>query len=166
MQPAPDPDLQAPDLQAPDLHLVFQADALTVQQSLRQMLGQEPLAGLHADDRGTAELVLAEVLNNVAEHAYGDGGGTVSVSLARDPAGIRCRVVDQGRAMPGEVLPQGRLPGGPGTALMDLPEGGFGWHLIRSLCADLAYARVDGQNRLAFLLPIDGQAPSGFGDRG
>jgi serine/threonine-protein kinase RsbW len=151
MQPAPDPDLWAP-----DLHLVFQADPLSVQRSLRQMLAQAPLAGLSAEDRGMAELVLAEVLNNVAEHAYGDGGGTVAVSLAQDQKGIRCRVVDQGRAMPGTKLPQGRLPGGPDTPLEDLPEGGFGWHLIRSLCADLDYARVDGQNLLGFVLPTGG----------
>lgn len=160
MQPAPDPDLRTP-----DLHLVFQADAISVQQSLRQMLGLAPLAGLSAEDRGMAELVLAEVLNNVAEHAYSDAGGTVSVSLVRDQAGIRCRIVDQGRAMPGEELPPGLLPGGPDTALEDLPEGGFGWHLIRSLCADLAYSRVDGQNRLGFVLPTNGQGPSGNSDR-
>lgn len=159
MQPPPDPDLRTP-----DLHLVFQADPVTVRRSLRQMLGLVPLVGLSAEDRGTAEIVLAEVLNNVAEHAYGDSGGTVSVSLARDHAGIRCRVVDQGRAMPGEALPQGRLPAGPDIALEDLPEGGFGWHLIRSLCADLAYARVDGQNRLGFVLPTGGQELSGGDD--
>jgi len=160
MLPAPDPDLRTP-----DLHLVFQADPMSVQRSLRQMLGQAPLAGLSAEDLGMAELVLAEVLNNVAEHAYSDGGGTVSVSLERDQAGIRCQIVDQGRAMPGGTLPQGLLPGGPGTALEDLPEGGFGWHLIRSLCADLAYARVDGQNRLGFVLPTNGPGPSDHGAR-
>jgi serine/threonine-protein kinase RsbW len=155
MQPAPDPDQWTP-----DLHLVFQADPVSVQRSLRQMLGLAPLASLSAEDRGVAELVLAEVLNNVAEHAYGDSGGTVSVSLAQDQAGIRCRVVDQGRAMPGEELPQGHLPGEPDTPLADLPEGGFGWHLIHSLCADLAYKRVDGQNWLGFVLPTGGQGPS------
>ena len=31
--------------------------------------------------RGTVELVLAEVLNNVAEHAYAGGSGPVAVDL-------------------------------------------------------------------------------------
>jgi serine/threonine-protein kinase RsbW len=104
--------------------------------------------------------VLAEVLNNVAEHAYGDAGGRVAVTLTPDPAGVRCLVVDAGRAMPGGQLPEGRLPLGPDMALEDLPEGGFGWHLIRSLCADLTYARVGGQNRLSFVLTSgEGAAP-------
>lgn len=133
--------------------LVFQADPASVRLSLTRMLGRPPLSGLSDDARGTAELVLAEVLNNVAEHAYGDAGGTVSVTLDLDPIGIRCQVLDTGRAMPGGQLPEGRLPGNTDLALEDLPEGGFGWHLIRTLCADLTYARVDGQNRLSFVLP-------------
>lgn len=147
-----------PELSArpPELRLEFRADPVSVQQSLVQMLDLPPLSGLSDEDRSVAELVLAEVLNNVTEHAYGPGGGRVTVSLCGDPAGIRCRVTDEGRAMPGERLPEGSLPGGPGTALADLPEGGFGWHLIRSLSLGLTYARVDGQNRLGFLLPHGG----------
>lgn len=99
-----------------------------------------------------AELVLAEVLNNVVEHAYGEAGGRVEVSLQKGPGGVQCLITDEGRAMPGGELPEGRLPGGPEINLSDLPEGGFGWHLIRSLSTDLTYARVDGQNRLSFLL--------------
>ena len=65
-------------------------------------------------------------------------------------------IVDEGLVMPDGQLPKGRRLGGPGVALEDLPEGGFGWHLIRSLCADLTYSRVDRQNRLAFILPKGG----------
>lgn len=143
-------------VRAPELRLEFQADPASVQQSLVQMLDLPPLSALSQDDRSIAELVLAEVLNNVAEHAYGPSGGRVIVSLVGDPDGIRCRVIDEGRAMPGEQLPEGRLPTVPGSALADLPEGGFGWHLIRSLSVGLSYARVGGQNRLGFLLPYGG----------
>jgi serine/threonine-protein kinase RsbW len=54
--------------------------------------------------------------------------------------------------MPGGELPQGCLPE---AAPPDFPEGGFGWHLIRSLTADLTYARSAGQNRLSFLIPLN-----------
>ena len=136
----------------PSLKLVFQADPVSVRQALEGMLTCPPLSCLASDDRGTAQLVLAEVLNNVAEHAYGEAGGKVEIRLWLDRDALHCRVVDEGREMPGGQLPEGRLPDGPRVALDDLPEGGFGWHLIRSLCAELCYARVDGENRLAFAL--------------
>lgn len=69
--------------------------------------------------------------------------------------GIGCLLVDQGAPMPGGTLPEGSQAGRTGLALADLPEGGFGWHLIRSLTRDLAYTRVAGTNRLSFLLPRD-----------
>jgi serine/threonine-protein kinase RsbW len=134
------------------LALVFQADPASVRQALEGMLVCPPLSELSDDDRGTAELVLAEILNNVAEHAYCEVGGRVEVILEPDPAGLRCLILDWGHEMPGGRLPEGRLPGGPDLALDELPEGGFGWHLIRSLCADLAYTRAQGQNRLSFVL--------------
>jgi serine/threonine-protein kinase RsbW len=158
MPPVPEPpvsELPVPELPAKawQLQLAFEADPMSVRQALAGMLDLPPLAGLAPDARGLAELVLAEVLNNVAEHAYSEGGGRVEVSLGEAAGGLRCLIVDAGRAMPGGRLPEGRLPGGPDTALEDLPEGGFGWHLIHALCVDLTYTRVDGQNRLAFVLP-------------
>ncbi|MFM7336546.1 MAG: ATP-binding protein [Tabrizicola sp.] len=142
-----------PGLQTSGLVLVFQGDPASVRQALTRMVASPPLSDLTDDDRGTAELVLAEILNNVAEHAYSEAGGEVEVRLDPEPEGLRCLVLDSGREMPGGRLPEGRLPGGPDVALDDLPEGGFGWHLIRSLCAGLTYTRADGQNRLAFFLP-------------
>lgn len=139
-----------------DLHLVFLASPASVRDNLACMLGLPPLSDLSDDSRGTAELVLAEVLNNVAEHAYANGPGSVEVTLAPGPDGISCLIVDQGVAMPGEALPEGRLPGGADLPLDELPEGGFGWHLIRTLTEDLCYQRVGGSNRLSFLLPVSG----------
>jgi serine/threonine-protein kinase RsbW len=40
----------------------------------------------------------------------------------------------------------------------DLPEGGFGWFLIRELTKDLQYVRHEDQNRLTFSIPIDAVA--------
>jgi len=148
MPPAPDQDSRPI-----DLHLAFTATPLTVRDSLHRMLALPPLARLSDDRRGTAELVLAEVLNNVAEHAYGSRPGLVTVSITQTSQGLRCVIVDQGKAMPGGTLPEGRLPGRSGLALDDLPEGGFGWRLIHSLTTYLVYSRAEGCNHLQFLLP-------------
>jgi serine/threonine-protein kinase RsbW len=151
MQQAPEPVSRTD-----HLHLVFPADPDSVRAGLVQLMGLPPLADLEEGDRGMAELVLAEVLNNVAEHAYAGDTGPVEVSLSPGTAGIDCLIIDQGVEMPGGQLPTGQLPGGPDTSLDDLPEGGFGWHLIRTLTHDLAYARTAGCNRLRFTLPIGG----------
>jgi serine/threonine-protein kinase RsbW len=136
-----------------ELHLVFLASPVSIRENLAHLMQARPLSDLSDDSRGSAELVLAEVLNNVAEHAYPEGQGPVSISLVRAAAGISCLIVDQGAPMPGGALPPGVPPPAPDLALDDLPEGGFGWLLIRSLTHDLAYLRTGGCNRLSFTLP-------------
>lgn len=148
MRPAP----EAKSL-ARTLHVVLDATPDAVRDGLVQMMARQPLATLSEEERGAAELVLAEVLNNVAEHAYADTAGTVAVTLVPARGGIDCLVIDQGVALPNRQMPAGKLIAGPETPVEDLPEGGFGWHLIRSLTRDLTYARDGGCNRLSFTLP-------------
>lgn len=143
MQPAPDPFAQA------DTHdLVLRAEPASVRAALLAVTAVPPVAELAPDLRGTVELVLAEVLNNVAEHAYADSAGHVAVTVALQPGALWCEVVDEGAPMPGGTLPEGRLPED------DLPEGGFGWHLIRTMTRDLQYRRQRGTNRLNFIIPL------------
>ena len=87
------------DTRSVDLHLAFTATPLTVRDSLKRMLALPPLARLSDDRRGTAEVVLAEVLNNVAEHAYGNRPGLVTVSITQTSQGLRCVIVDQGLSL-------------------------------------------------------------------
>lgn len=148
MPPAPDP---VPG--GPTLHLVLAADPVSVRNGLARMTSAPPLTQLSPDHRATVELILAEVLNNVTEHAYAGSPGDVAVTLQMTAAGLACQVVDKGHAMPGGLLPEGNLP------VADLPEGGFGWHLVRSLTQDMHYHRVAGQNRLGFVIPVEGTTP-------
>ena len=125
---------------------------LAVRQGLADLFSIAPLADLSGEARGVAEIVLAEALNNIVEHAYRDGPGEILVGVDRDGALLRVTVYDQGRPMPGGLLPEGRL-----ASVMnpeDLPEGGFGWHLIRTLTHGLDYMRHDGCNRLRFQIPV------------
>ena len=62
-----------------ELQLVIPGDALAVRQALQAMVEALTLRGLHACDRGTAEIVLAEVLNNIVEHAFEGRAGEIEV---------------------------------------------------------------------------------------
>jgi serine/threonine-protein kinase RsbW len=138
----------------PVVCLTFDAAPAHVRRALADLVATPPVAGLPPAARATVELVLAEVLNNIAEHAYAGAGGWVSVDLALSSHGLACQIADRGQPMPACRLPDGRLWADPATPLCDLPEGGFGWSLIRSLTADLRYRRDAGGNRLGFVIPF------------
>lgn len=156
------------------LCLRIAANPHSVRDGLRQaMLWAAPY--LHSEEaRGAAEIVLAEVLNNIVEHAYSGGislgnaespfplpllgapavqmqsGADEAVCLILSPSatGLICLVEDRGARMHG-MGPNASAAPDPA----DLPEGGYGWPLIRALCQDLDYERVGALNRLRFTLP-------------
>lgn len=140
----------------------FAADPMAVRAALETVLEAFALAGVAADDRAAAEILLAEVLNNVVEHAYDQRGGWIELSAEVDHAAngrarAMCFIVrDWGRPMPDGMLPEGTLPT---SDVADAPEGGFGWHLIRALARSLEYRREGGCNRLRFNLDIEQKSP-------
>lgn len=126
----------------------FPGDPHSVRAGLARALGAAPVRALSVAGRGTVELVLAEAMNNIAEHAYADDSGPVRLMLwSAGDGSLCCRVEDDGTPMPGGSPPPGNPP-----PPADLPEGGFGWYLIRHFARDLRYERVDGTNRLSFVL--------------
>lgn len=133
-------------------HVIARADPLAVRHSLAAMFAQEPLTCISEDMRSTAEIVIAEALNNIVEHAYADQAGTIVVSLDLGDDGLECAFTDQGAPMPNNTLPKGKLQNLDDVA--DLPEGGFGWYLIRALAQDLQYSRAQDQNFLRFRVPV------------
>lgn len=110
--------------------------------------------GLSVEDCIRAEVVLAEILNNIVEHAYCcHRPGRLVVQIVPEDGVMVVSVEDDGAPMPEQTLPSGE-PQNLAVDLHDLPEGGFGWFLIRELAEDLKYERRDGRNRLTFTLPI------------
>lgn len=132
------------------LHVMIPGDPVGVREGLRAVFAADLLRDIAECDRGTAEIVMAEVLNNIVEHAYAGLPGVIELKLQRRAAELICQVEDAGRPMPGARLPEGGLA--DFSTPDNLPEGGFGWHLIRSLARGLSYRRIAGRNVLRFRL--------------
>lgn len=139
--------------------LVIPGNALAVRNGLRALLDSLLLRGLQPEERGTAEIVLAEALNNIVEHAYAGRDGEIEISLQVSQNALVCRISDNGRPMPDNALPAGTLANHSDSD--DLPEGGFGWHLIRTLSKELDYRRENGRNHLCFRLDTKQSPDSG-----
>ncbi|MDZ4094081.1 MAG: ATP-binding protein [Paracoccaceae bacterium] len=145
--PQPPPGLQDADDQT---RIVIASTPLAVREALRTLFASGPLRVLSDANRSSAEIVIAEALNNIVEHAYARETGEIELTLTYTPSGLYCQIEDHGTVMPGNCLPAGA----PNDlkAHNDLPEGGFGWYLIRTLSNDLEYWRIDGRNHLRFRL--------------
>ena len=103
--------------------------------------------GVQAEVRQELELVLAEALNNVVEHAYlFRDDGEIEIKIVLTPEELKATITDSGRKFDGP--PPIREVDLDATAFEDLPEGGFGWNLIRTLTDDVAFERKDGHNCL------------------
>lgn len=128
--------------------IVIPSTPLAVRQAVCALFDNTFAGQMSEEARHTAQLVLAEALNNIVEHAYAQGPGEIEVSIEWCPVGLTCRIMDAGIPMPGGNLPEGKMVQiAPGT---DLPEGGYGWHLIRTLSQDLQYRREGDRNLLSF----------------
>jgi serine/threonine-protein kinase RsbW len=141
-------------LDAPNDVVFSMASApLAVRDGLRDILAHPLLARLAGETRGDAEVVLAEVFNNIVEHAYDRPDGEINLRMRQMPGHLLFEIADAGLPMPGLRLPKGLAQ--PIGSHENLPEGGFGWFLIRSLTENLCYRRIDGHNYLSFQLKVE-----------
>jgi len=126
----------------------FCADAMAVRAVLTRLRRERVLHGLSDMAAESCELVLAEAMNNIVEHAYPGQGGPLRLTLLRDGDRVTCRLLDHGRPMPGLRLPPGALP-----ETGDSPaEGGYGWFLIHRLTERLVYRRAGRMNLLLLVV--------------
>ncbi|WP_299746206.1 ATP-binding protein [uncultured Tateyamaria sp.] len=139
----------------PAFHISVVSGQMAVRTALGQLLdGLKPLS-LDVEEAGTVELVMAEALNNIVEHAYpeDEGSGPIDITCAHASDGLHLTVVDSGRAMP-----DGQTPVGGAADIdvdfCDMPEGGFGWFLIKDLAKDVTYQRQDTENQLQLRLAV------------
>lgn len=139
-----------------DISLVFEADPISVRSALQQAADRLAARHVTSDQQIALELILAEVLNNIVEHAYCEQGGMIQARIMIMADELRCEVCDWGLPMPNNRPPEGRSAA-IDVPVEDLPEGGFGWFLIRSLVKDLQYRRDGPMNRLAFSFALEDQ---------
>lgn len=125
-------------------------DLESVRTGLARAMGSAPMARLGPEDRGRAEILLAEVLNNIAEHACRGRTGEIRLLVRLEPERLCLVVEDDGAAMPSGTLPEGALP-----EAATLPEGGFGWFLIRTLAREISYLRDGKTNRLGIVMDCE-----------
>lgn len=136
------------------LHLAFPGDELSVRDALRSVADAVSGLAAGAPPQGVVEIVLAEALNNVVEHAYsGQALGGIDLELSQHAGALAFTITDDGHPMPDGNLPQGKAHD-LSVATQDLPEGGFGWFLIHELTDQLSYERKDGRNVLMFQIPL------------
>ncbi len=108
---------------------IVEADVEATFPAVRALLSQAAAAleaaGVAPEAAQEIELVLAELLNNIVEHAYrGIAAGRVALTLRLGSGTIGAEIRDQGRPMPAAALAPAALPDCAGAAA-DLPEGGF-----------------------------------------
>lgn len=114
----------------------------------------------HGDEdlRDTVRLCIAEALNNIFEHAYECAEGRpISANVHLSDDRYRFILIDEGKAMPNGRPPEGDASFDPND-IENLPEGGFGWMLIRSQMDRIEYERENGCNVLLMEKSVDAHA--------
>lgn len=134
------------------VRFILPSDLDSIRDGLKGLFALDLLAPLTEDSRGAVQIVLAEVLNNVVEHAYAEFSGKIEIWVTLRDGYLFIRIMDDGLPMPG-----GDLPGGKMGRTDDLPEGGFGWYLIRNLSHELTYQRDGKRNILGLCVGVDYQ---------
>ena len=109
--------------------------------------------GIVAEELDKLDLVLEEILMNVARYGYAPAAGTAEVVYRQSgPGKLSVEISDHGR-------PYNPLEADPpdlGLGLADRPIGGLGVFLVRTLVGSLAYRYEDGRNILSFEFPGSG----------
>jgi serine/threonine-protein kinase RsbW len=107
------------------------------------------LAGLSNDLRDKLDLVLEELIVNVARYAYEPGTGDVELAYAIEGPGVLVvKISDKGHIFNPLMAPEPVLS----DRLEERPIGGLGVLLTKRLAGSLSYRRERGRNTVSFRL--------------
>jgi len=124
-----------------------------VSRAVQALVGE--MRGGHVDDVLPAvEITLAEVLTNVVEHGYQmRDDGWIRIKMHAGEDSVWFSILDGGIEMPTSFSPPEAMPD-LDRPFDDLPEGGFGWPLIRELADKVSLRRRNGVNRLSLVFRL------------
>jgi len=152
-RPALIPNQDQPDPLSFQLNLT--ATELQVRDALQSVKQYTTAWDLSEDACSSVEIVLAEALNNVVEHAYaGIPDGIITIDCDFDGEEMSIVISDQGHPVPEAVFmsQHSRLHAVDTT---ELPEGGFGWGLIHELTHKLKVSRIGKTTLLSLTINTD-----------
>lgn len=133
----------------------FPSDFRWVRRTIHQATDALSKEGLSAEAVGSVEIVLAEALNNIVEHAYDEANpGKINLVIKQRRSSLLFEISDKGNPMPNGRAPLGNHPMSE-FSTDPMPEGGYGWFLIRELVRDLIYDRREDHNYLIFRMAIE-----------
>lgn len=133
----------------------FKATELEARSAIAETSGRLRAAGVPSARADEIEIALAEAINNVVEHAFaGSENGTVHLLCSLRPNRLDIRICDTGSPLPDERLPPG-LAADLAVPRSELPEGGFGWFLIRELTSEIRYDRCGNSNHLSLRFDLN-----------
>jgi anti-sigma regulatory factor (Ser/Thr protein kinase) len=109
-------------------------------------------AGVAENEFGKLDLILEEILVNVARYAYSPESGAVEVAYTQvGPHQLLVEIADFGRVF----NPLQADPPDLSRGLAERPIGGLGVFLVRSMVDSIAYRREGDRNVLSFTFPLD-----------
>lgn len=132
--------------------VVFSQKILSAQSNVTDAVAAAAIrlqeADVDQDSISNIQIVLAEALNNIVEHAYlFKEDGLIDLTLTLNAGTLGIQLKDHGCPFPG--VPPVKMMMGNKTQFENLPEGGFGWFMIHSLTKSIAYSFCEGDNILS-----------------
>ncbi len=109
--------------------------------------------------RSTAAAVIAHACLNPGQDMQKLAARLRAASPSATPNRLMIEIADKGRPMPKGRAPIGNHPMSEFCKDDAMPEGGFGWFLIREIVRDLVYDRRDGENILLFRILLETSEP-------
>jgi serine/threonine-protein kinase RsbW len=140
-------------MESPAHRLILPACVESLEEFRRFVRGGAEACGIAPGEVDKLDLVMEEILINVARYAYVPEAGTAEVTYWQiSPGRLRVEISDHGRPFD----PLAADPPDLSRGLADRPIGGLGVFLARNLVDSMAYRREDGRNVLSFEFPGQG----------